>query len=358
MIIRFDITLIAIVALLLGAGVLTLSTAAPDISFVWRQLIFAGGGVLLFIILLFTGRNRLYRLTWPLYWLSTGLLVATQLFGTEVNGAKSWLFIGPLPGFQPSEFAKISLLLVLSSVLHEKPIKNLLGYIRPALLTLLPFGLVFLEPDLGSGLVLAAISGGILLVRGLPWKHVLLFTILLGAAIPTVVIPNLQPHQIIRLTSFMNPEEHAKTSGYQVIQSRIAIGSGGLFGKGYKQGTQAQNGFIPYHYADFIYSVLAEEGGFVASVALLLIYALLFWRLLAMAVECPQERDQLAIVGVVSLIAFQVIINVGVALGLAPVTGITLPLVSYGGTSLLSTLIAISVAYVIHRDRFKDWYSS
>ena len=358
MIIRFEITLIAIVALLLGAGVITLSTAAPDMSFVWRQLIFAGGGVALFLALLFMGRNRLYRLTWPLYWLSIGLLVATQIFGTEVNGAKSWLFIGPLPGFQPSEFAKISLLLALSSVLHEKPIKNLLGYIRPALLTLLPFGLVFLEPDLGSGLVLAAISAGILLVRGLPWKHVVLFAILLGGAIPTVVIPNLKPHQIVRLTAFMNPEADPKGSGYQVIQSRIAIGSGGILGKGYKQGTQAQNGFIPYHYADFIYSVLAEEGGFVASVALLLIYALLFWRLLAMAVECPQERDQLAIVGVVSLIAFQVIINVGVALGLAPVTGITLPLVSYGGTSLLSTLIAISVAYVIHRDRFKDWYSS
>lgn len=351
---RFEVTLPAIVTLLLGAGVLTLSTAAPDFSFVQRQLIFAGGGAAAFVLLLVLGRNRIYRFTWPFYWLSVGLLIATLLFGSEINGAKSWLKLGPLPAFQPSEFAKISLLLALSAALHEKPITNIWGYFRPAFLMLLPFGLVFLEPDLGSALVLAAIGGGILLVRGLPWRHVLAFVILFVVAVPFVVWPNLQPHQRARIVAFANPDADPQGSGFQVIQSRIAIGSGGVWGKGYKQGTQAQNGFIPLQYADFIYSVLAEEGGLVASAGLLLLYALLFWRLLAMAVECPQDRDQLAIVGVVSLIGFQVIVNVGVTIGLAPVTGVTLPLISYGGTSLLSTLIAISLAYVIHRDRYKN----
>ena len=133
------------------------------------------------------------------------------------------------------------------------------------------------------------------------------------------------------------------------------MGSGGLLGKGYGQGTQSQLGFIPYRHTDFIFPVLAEEGGFVAASALLVLYGLLFWRLVVMAAECLYERDQLAIVGVLTLIGFQVLVNVGVTLGLAPVTGITLPLVSYGGTSLISTLLALTLAFVIHRDRYADW---
>lgn len=354
MIIRFEYALLLIVAALLTVGSLALSTAAPSFSFVTRQLFFAAIGAAIWVAILFIGRKRIFKLAYPLYGFSLGLLLLTRLIGSEINGAQSWLKLGPLPAFQPSEFAKIALILALASALHEKPIKNLFGYVKPGLLMLLPFALVFLEPDLGSALVLAAIGAGIILVRGIPWRHILIFGVLLAVAVPVVVMPNLKPHQLTRLTSFVNPEADPKGSGYQVIQSRIAIGSGGLTGKGYKQGTQSQNGFIPYHYADFIYSTLSEEGGFVASVGLLLLYGLLFWRLVAMAMECPYERDQLAIVGVLSLIGFQVVINIGVALGLAPVTGITLPLVSYGGTSLLSTLIAISLAYVIHKDRYKE----
>src|SRR5690606_27618689 len=158
-----------------------------------------------------------------------------------------------------------------------------------------------------------------------------------------------------RLTTCLGPAAAPRGSGYQVIQSMIAVGSGGLMGKGYMQGTQSQLGFIPYRQTDFIFPVLAEEGGFVASVALLLLYGLLFWRLVSMASECPFERDQLIVVGVTVLIGFQVLVNIGVALGLAPVTGITLPLVSYGGTSLLSTLLALALAFTVHRDRYAEW---
>jgi rod shape determining protein RodA len=219
----------------------------------------------------------------------------------------------------------------------------------------LPFGLVFLEPDLGSALVLVAIGGGMMLVRGIPWRHLVLFGTLFLVAVPTVLWPNLQPHQRIRLVSFLNPAADPQGSGYQVIQSTIAVGSGGLVGKGYRQGTQAQFGFIPFGHTDFIFPVLAEEGGFLAAMSLLALYGLLFWRLVAMASECPYERDQLAIIGILILIGFQVIVNVGVTLGLAPVTGITLPLISYGGTSLIATMAAICLAFVIHRDRYKDW---
>lgn len=352
--VRSDLGLPLVVVLLLGAGLLTLSTAAPADEFT-RQTVFLGVAVGVVALIVWLGRRRVMRFAPHLYLLSLFLLVLTRLVGTEVNGAKSWLYLGPLPGFQPSELAKIALLMMLATVLHERPITRLTDYVRPAVLTALPFGLVFLEPDLGSSLVLAAISGVMLLVRGLPWRHLVAFGLLFAVAVPTVVWPQLKPHQKTRLVSFLDPAADPQGSGYQVIQSTIAVGSGGLLGKGYKQGTQSQLGFIPFRHTDFIFPVLAEEGGFVAAGLLLLLYGLLFWRLIVMAGECPYERDQLAIVGVVALIGFQVVVNIGVTLGLAPVTGITLPLVSYGGTSLISTLVALSLAFVIHRDRYADW---
>jgi rod shape determining protein RodA len=354
-VLRFELTLPVVTALLLAAGLLTLSTAAPDSSFVVRQGGFTLAGLAVCAVILWLGRKRILRFTYPLYGLTTFLLVLTQLIGSEKNGARSWLNLGPIPEFQPSELAKLTLIMALAVAMHERPLKTPARYLRPVLLLLVPFALVFLEPDLGGALVFLAIGAGLFLVRGIPWKHLVVLGALLAVTVPTVVMPNLKPHQLERLVIFLNPEADPQGSGYQVIQSRIAIGSGGLLGKGYKQGTQAQFGFIPYRYADFVYPVVAEEGGFVAAVALLLLYALLFWRLIVMAADCPFERDQLLIAGVVAMLGFQVIVNIGVTLGLAPVTGVTLPMVSYGGTSLLSTMMALSLVYVVHRDRYKDW---
>ena len=352
--VRSDLSLPIVVALLLGAGLLTLSTAAPSDEFV-RQLVFVGVSVVACAGILWLGRARIVRWAYPLYWLSVFLVFITRFLGTEVNGAKSWLYLGPLPGFQPSELAKLSLIVALAVALHERPFNSFISYLRPGLLVALPAGLVLLEPDLGSALVLTAIGGGLILTRGVPWRHLLVFAILIGIAVPTLVIPNLQPHQQARLVSFLNPAADPQGSGYQVIQSTIAVGSGGLLGKGYKQGTQSQLGFIPFRHTDFIFPVLAEEGGFIAAVTLLALYGLLFWRLVALAAECPFERDQFIIVGALIHVGFQVVVNVGVTLGLAPVTGITLPLVSYGGTSLLSTMMVLALAYVAHRDRYGDW---
>ncbi|MEX2534902.1 MAG: FtsW/RodA/SpoVE family cell cycle protein [Trueperaceae bacterium] len=352
--VRSDLSLPIVVAFLIAAGLVTLSTAAPSNEFM-RQVVFLGVAVIGCAGLLWLGRQRVLRFAFPLYWLTIFLLFLTRILGTEVNGAKSWLYLGPLPGFQPSELSKLALIMALAVTLHDRPIRGLVFYIRPILIVLLPLGFVLTEPDLGSGLVLAAIGGGLLLLRGIPWRHLVLFLVLFAVAVPTIALPNLQPHQRARLVSFLNPAADPQGSGYQVIQSTIAVGSGGLLGKGYKQGTQSQLGFIPYRHTDFIFPVLAEEGGFLAAIALLLLYGLLFWRLVSMAAECPFERDQFVIVGVLVLVGFQVVVNIGVTLGLAPVTGITLPLVSYGGTSLVSTMMALTLAYVAHRDRYGDW---
>ncbi len=336
-----------------GVGLFTLSSAAHSMSLVVQQLFALGlacGGIAVIALL---GRQRLMQLAMPAYGLSVFLLILTMFIGQEVNGAQSWLKIGPLPSFQPSELAKISLVLALAQVLHNRPLGNLLSYVAPVLLIAVPLLLVFREPDFGGTLIIAAIGVGMILVRGVPWKQLVVAVVLVAAALPTVVWPQLTGNQRQRLLTFMDPTADPLGSGYQVMQSRIAIGSGGLLGKGYRQGTQAQLGFIPEQQNDFIFPVLAEEGGLLAALFLLSLYSLLFWRLVSMAGECPKDRDVLIITGATIMIGFQVVINLGVAMGLAPVTGITLPLMSSGGTSLMSTLLLLGISWTVHRDRFK-----
>jgi rod shape determining protein RodA len=351
---RADLSLPLVVVFILGMGLATLNSAAPANEFL-RQVVFLLGGLVIIAGMVWLGKSRIMRAAPHVYFASIGLLLLTRVIGTEVNGAKSWLYLGPLPGFQPSELAKLGLIMMLAVAMHERPILRLTDYLRIGLIAAPPIGLVVAEPDLGSALVLVAIAAGMVVVRGIPWRHLLVIAMVVAVAVPTVVLPNLQDHQRERLITFLDPAADPRGGGYQVIQSMIAVGSGGLMGKGYMQGTQSQLGFIPYRQTDFIFPVLAEEGGFVSAVALLLLYGLLFWRLFAMAAEAPYDRDQLVITGVVALIGFQVLVNIGVTIGLAPVTGITLPLVSYGGTSLVSTLIALTLAFVVHRDRFADW---
>jgi rod shape determining protein RodA len=351
---RVDLALPIVVALLLAAGLTTLSSAAPGDELL-RQVVFLGVAIVAVGGVLWLGRDRLFRFAPHAYAAAIVLLLAVQAIGTEVNGAKSWLYLGPLPGFQPSEFMKLALILALAAAMHERPIRRWVDYAWPLALIGLPTVLVLLEPDLGGAMVLVAIGGGMVLVRGVPWRHLVTVGVLVAVAIPAFVVPNLRPHQVARIATFVNPGADPHGAGYQVIQATIAVGSGGLWGKGYGQGTQSQLGFIPFRQTDFIFPVLAEEGGFFAAMLLLALFALLFWRLVAMASECPAERDQLVIVGVLVFVGFQVLLNVGVTLGLAPVTGITLPLVSYGGTSLLSTLMALAVAFVVHRDRYAGW---
>ena len=336
----------------MAVGFVTLSSAGTP-ALLRQQLIALGLGIAAVSVVLLLGRGRLLQLAPAAYIASIVLLLLTLVMGQEVNNARSWLKLGPLPSFQPSEIAKIALIMSLALALHNRPLGSLLSYVRPAILIGLPLGLVVLEPDLGSALVLLAIGLGVVLVRGVPWRQLLVAVILVGVAIPTVVWPQLEPYQKERLLTFMDPAADPLGSGYQVLQSRIAIGSGGLFGKGYRQGTQSQLGFIPEQQNDFIFPVLAEEGGLVAALFLLSLYGLLFWRLLSMAADCPEDRDMLFITGATVMVGFQVLVNLGVAMGLAPVTGITLPLMSAGGTSLISTVLILGMAWTVHRDRFK-----
>jgi rod shape determining protein RodA len=287
----------------------------------------------------------------PLFVVTLVLLVVVLIVGEEINGAKRWLDLGPAR-LQPSEIAKVAIILVLARFLSHPVSRGLVGYLGTAVIVGVPFLLVLVGPDLGSALVIGAIGAGMLFVRGIPTRVVVAALVLVVVAVP-LVVPRLAPHQQARITTFLDPDADPKGAGYQVVQARIAIGSGGLTGKGYRQGTQTQFDFIPFKHTDFIFPVLAEEMGFVGSVFLLGLFALLFWRLAVMAMECPRPRDQLVIAGILSYLGFQTLVNVGVALGMAPVTGLTLPIVSYGGTNLLVTVGVLGMALLVHNERYK-----
>jgi rod shape determining protein RodA len=339
-------------ALLLTAGFWTLTSVAPaDLG---RQGVALALGLVLCALLGGLGMARLWAWRWELYLGALLLLVLVLLFGTEVNGARSWLQLGPLPGFQPSELVKLALILALAGTLAKRQLRGPLDYPVPLLLIGVPVGLVLLEPDLGSALVIATVGAGMMLVRGVPPRHLLLLLFSAALLLPGAVWPNLAPHQRARLVSFIAPDAEPLGSGYQVIQARIAVGAGGLWGQGHGAGTQTQNGFVPYAATDFIFPAIAEERGFVGALALLAGYGVLFVTLALMAGRCPRAFDQLVIAGVLLLLGVQALVNLAMTLGLAPVTGITLPLVSYGGTSLLATLLALALALLSYAGRHRD----
>lgn len=349
----YDWALISLVLFINFIGLVTLYSAAPTRG-VWVQQV-AAFPVAIAVGLFVQFFSRRQILTWatPLYAVSVVLLVLVLLVGREINGAKAWFDLGPA-SFQPSEIAKIALILLLARVLAVRELERPIDYLIPALIAAPVLGLVLIQPDLGGTLVLVAGITGMLFVRGMPIRHILICAVAIGALLPTVVWPHLSGYQRQRIEILFDLSQDAKGKGFQQIQSTIAIGSGGMFGKGYGEGTQTQLGFVPERQTDFIFSVLSEEWGFVGAVSLMFLYCLLFFRMGRMITECVRMEDRLVIAGILSMLGFQVIINIGVTLGVAPVTGLTLPLVSKGGSSLLMVYLSLGLALLMHRDRYRE----
>lgn len=350
---KYDLRFPAIIAALLVVGLMTVSTAAlaPGASsgIFTKQLIGVVLAAVPVALLWWAGRDRIYRVAPWLFALALLLQASTFVIGKEVNGQKNWILLGPIQ-VQPLEILKFALILMLAVAL-KGGYKGLSTYVRAFAVFLPAVGLV-VTADFGGAMVLSVMFGVMLVAARIPWWHAALAVLAVSAAVPTVLYPHLEPYQQKRLTIFLNPYQDARGAGYQVIQSTIAVGSGGLQGKGYKQGSQSHNGFLPEAPTDFAFSTWAEEQGLVGAVAVLLLYGMLFWGLAGMAAESPRLQDQVLFAGVLSQIGFQVIENIGAALSVLPLTGITLPLISYGLSSLVSTLSTLGLAYVIHRDRF------
>ncbi len=298
----------------------------------------------------------LQRFSLLLHLMMIAFLIAVLIYGTGGPGSnvRSWLKIGPL-FFQPSEFVKFSLILYLAHYFSDSRRVGDLGVkeiIWPAVVTLAPFLLILKQPDLGTAGTLLFIFIPVIFLVGIRYKLILISMGLAVVSIPFVWIFLLKQYQRDRIITLINPEMDPLGQGYQIIQSKIAVGSGQLWGKGYLQGTQAQLNFLPARHTDFIFSVFTEEWGFVGGVILVLLYVFLILWCLKYVGKTKDRSGSILTLGVTAVITSQVIINIGMVIGLLPIVGIPLPFMSYGGSSMLSHMIGIGLVLNVRMRRY------
>ncbi|HVI19139.1 MAG TPA: rod shape-determining protein RodA [Gaiellales bacterium] len=323
--------------------------------YVERQGIYAIVGLVLMYAVSRIDYSRLRELRYPIYGVMIGLLLLVIGIATATRGAKSWIVL-PFFNFQPSELGKVLLVVALSGFLVDR--MRRMGRdttARITLLGLLPAMIVMAEPDLGSAMVYVVGTLAVLFVAGAPWKQFAALGALFAVAIALVLVAApaagvevLKPYQVDRLTAFLNPTDNPQKQGYQQLQSKIAIGAGQKAGRGERNATQTRGNFLPEHHTDFIFAVVGERFGFIGAALVLSLYALLVWRALRVLTVAKNLFGALIAGGVVGMLLFQVFVNVGMNLGIMPITGIPLPLMSYGGSSVVSTLLAIGLLQAIY----------
>ncbi len=325
------------------AGSRTGSALTLD-DFAVRQAIFGVIGLVLLIILARIDYRFFESFTLPFYLVTVGLLGLVMLMGVINFGSQRWLNIGLIP-IQPSELAKLSLIVMLAKLLcdRERELNKIKWFIAAAALTLIPAVIVFAQPDLGTTIILCVIFLGLTVAAGVSWRIFALVSALTVPAAYAFWTWIIHDYQRERLLIFLHPESDPSGAGYNIIQARITAGSGGLLGQGYMNGSQSQLAFIKVQYSDFIFSVVAEQFGFIGSVALILLLFIIVWRCIVVASRAPNLMGSLIAVGVATWIGMQIFINVGMNIGLMPVTGIPLPFISYGGSSLMSILLALGL---------------
>jgi len=319
-----------------------------------RALVWSGLATVVFMIATAFDYKWIKTLTWPLYVVNVGLLVLTKLIGDGVGGSARWVNIGPLT-FQFSELAKILMIGVLAAYLGNREGRlNSVGSILGACVLMLPpWILVMIQPDLGTSLVLLAILAGMLFMSGASLRWLLAMALGVVAAIPVAWTYILQPYQKDRILSFLNPAADVQGSGWQVLQSQIAVGSGGLLGTGLTNGTRQ---FLPVQESDFVFAVLAQELGFIGALVVFLLFTALIWRVVVSAWKSRDPFGTLFGAGVASLLMFQIFVNVGMVIGILPVTGIPLPFISHGGASLVAIALGLGVIQSVNiRQQRAEW---
>lgn len=344
-----DWWLIGAVFLLVMIGLATLYSigANGDLSYIdkfYKQAIFAGIGVVAFFIFtlldarIFTTYARFFGIV------SIGLLAAVLVFGTTFNGTTGWFVIGPL-SIQPVEIAKVLMVMYLAAYVSSKPgrAKSWQALAYSGLIAGVSVGLVVLQPDLGSAIILLGIWLGMIFVGDVkPLK----FALILGALALVATLAwgfVLEPYQQDRLLTFVQPERDPLGSGYNVKQAVISVGSGGLFGRGLGLGTQSQLNFLPAQETDFVFAVISESLGFMGAGLVLVLFGVVFWRMWLVMIKLKDDFGVLVIAGIFWILVIQLLINVGMNMGIMPVTGIPLPFISSGGSSLVMYLAAMGI---------------
>lgn len=285
-----------------------------------------------------------YRLAYPIYAIVLVLLIFTEIHGTTAMGAQRWLRIGPL-NIQPSELMKVSVVFACAHYFHAispNNIGRILYLIPPLLMVVAPAVLVLIQPDLGTATILLAVGGTVFFAAGVRWWKFVVVGVGAICALPFLWM-HMHDYQKKRVFSFLNPEEDPMGSGYNILQSKIAIGSGGFTGKGFLQGTQSQLSFLPEKQTDFIFTMYTEEFGFVGGVAVIALYALIILYSVYIAVQVRSTFGRLMAIGILAIFFFHSFINMAMVMGLIPVVGAPLPLLSYGGTIMMTILLGFGL---------------
>ncbi|NJP36934.1 rod shape-determining protein RodA [Alkalicoccus luteus] len=329
--------------------------------FVQRQILWFSVGMVLMISAMVIDYDLFKHLSIPLYAVSMILLVATHLFGIEVNGAQRWLGIPGVFTFQPSEFVKIFILISLAHLLftitrapRPKTFKSDVIVVAKILgVGLPPFAFILIQPDLGTALVIMAMIAIMILMAGVTFRMIgLLVTLAVSAVAGLVWLHNnafelftqvIRPHQLSRIYAWLDPTANIGGEGYQLYHALQGIGAGQLYGSGFTQGVKSQSGVIPELHTDFIFTVIAEEFGFIGATVLMVIYFLLLYRMVLIAFTCNNSFGTYLTAGVVGLLVFQIFQNVGMTIGVVPITGLALPFISYGGSALVTNMLAIGI---------------
>jgi rod shape determining protein RodA len=353
---NFDWALLTLTAILLVMGIVNLNSATHAVSGlaleVRRQLLAVAIGGVAFGVTVMVDYRHYERLALPLFGICLALLAATLIFAPVTRGSQAWLFGGRL---QPSELAKLGLILAMSRYFQRNPpgeIRRLRELVRPALIVALPVGLIVLQRDLGMALLTLLIGSSYFAFVAVPWRAWAGVAALAVVGLISLWMFGLAPYQQRRILDVVDPGRDPLASGYQAIQSRIAVGSGGLLGSGYLEGTQTQLRFLPTQHTDFVFSVLAEEWGFVGSVVALAVFlSLLIWGIVV-ARHSKDSFGAMLAIGVTGILFWPCALNIAMVLGLAPVIGVPLPLFSYGGSALVTTLIALGLLMNVSMRRY------
>jgi rod shape determining protein RodA len=355
----FDWMLLTLVLLLSFISVLEIKSATLHTKFHGfdhKQIGFLLVGIGLMFLISVIDYHRLIDIAPWAYGIGLLALVAVKLVGTKVMGGQRWINFGGGVHFQPSEWVKLVLILSIARYFWGLAGRELswadIG--KAFALVGVPMVLVLKQPDLGTALTYLPVLIAGLFLGGIRPKQVLILVVALAVVGAGAFLSGkrLKPYQQARITSFIDPGSDPRGAGYQILQSKIAVGAGGLWGKGTNQGTQTQGDFLPIPYTDFIFAAFCEEHGFVGGVGILLLYFLILTRLIQNAQQASDMPGTFIIMGVVAVILFQIVVNVGMVVGLMPVTGIPLPLMSYGGSSILFTFLALGIVMNIRMRRF------
>ena len=340
---NIDFSIIATVVLIVLFGVINIYSAIgfhyARLQFFWLII----GLVAVYFILTIDYADIL-RFTPLVYWAGVLLLIVNQFLGKAVNGANAWIQIGSR-AIQPGEFAKIGMILMVAKTIEEAEgdVNNLKTFFKIVGYAIIPVILILIQPDMGLTMVSFFIMLGIMVIAGLNWKVIVGGLSSLVAAV--VVIwnsPIMKPYWKLRFLAVVNPEKYAQNEGLQLIQSKIAIGAGGIFGLGFMNGKQYK--FVPENHTDFIFSVIGEEWGLLGAVFLMFLYGMLIYKLIQIAKNSRDIAGRIIVIGIVGSILFSIIQNIGMTIGLMPISGITLPFVSYGGSSMLTNFISLGIA--------------